>query len=473
MDAKVNDPCGAYLDMEPDWALCNALMGGTRAMRAAGEKYLPRFAAETQEAYDKRLARTVLTNYFRETLDKLTAKPFSKPIILGDDVPEEIAGKRGRSGEAGKGGWVENIDLAGNHLDVFAREVFRAGWRDGVTHILVDSTGTGQTITRHEERSVGVRPYLVHILAANVLGWRHEIIGGKPVLTQVRIREVTTEPLGEFGETTVTRVRVLTPGAYYVYEEDKDGNWFVRDDLSGVTSLPYIPLVTFYGGKTGFMCGRSPLIDLAHLNVAHWQSSSDQRNILTTSRFAMLAASGYNKDLDGEVVVGPNRVLTTSDPNGKWYYVEPAGAAIAAGRQDLKDLQEDMAMVGLQMMLPRTGSVTATGRALDAAENNSTVQALASGLADCLEQALQIMADWAGLEGGGSVSVNKDFGLSLQQAQDAANLIALRNSGDISRATLWAELKRRGLLADDFDPEAETSRLEDEFGQPTGQGMEL
>ena len=467
----VNDTCTAYRAMEADWRLCQALMGGTDAMRAAGETYLPKFASESADNYLVRLKRTVLTNYFRKTLEAMAGKPFAKPIVLGQDVPEAIAGKRGKEAQTGPGGWVENIDLCGNHLDVFARQVFTAAMRDGLTHILVDSTGQGAAKTVAEEKAAGVRPYFVHVLAQNLIGWRWVFQGGRAVLVQARIREVITEPDGEFGEKPMTRVRVLAPGAYRLYEENDKKEWLLAEE--GGTSLPYIPLVTVYGERTGFMTGRSPLLDLAHLNVAHWQSSSDQRNILTHSRFAMLAASGYNKEQDGEVVVGPNRVLTSTDPNGKWYYVEPTGAAIAAGRQDLEDLKTEMAMNGLTMLLPRTGDQTATGRVLDYSEANSPLQAMALGLGDALEQALQIMADWAGLPGGGSVTINANFGLSLQHAQDVSNLVALRAAGEISQVTLWAEMKRRGVLADDFDPETEAQRLNDERPPLGGASMDL
>jgi hypothetical protein len=79
---------------------------------------------------------------------------------------------------------------------------------------------------------------------------------------------------------------------------------------------------------------------------------------------------------------------------------------------------------------------------------------------DSLEHALGYMAEFLGLgeDAGGSVVVNKEFGVSGGWG-DIAQLLASRVAGEISRETYWKELQRRGYLADDFDPEVEASRL--------------
>jgi hypothetical protein len=41
-----------------------------------------------------------------------------------------------------------------------------------------------------------------------------------------------------------------------------------------------ITLVTLYTKRTGFMCGSPPLLNMALLNIKHWQSQSEQDNIL-------------------------------------------------------------------------------------------------------------------------------------------------------------------------------------------------
>ena len=64
MTADVATPNAASMAMAQDWTLIHDLMGGTRAMRSAGEKWLPREPGESPEAYRIRLGRTYLFNGF-------------------------------------------------------------------------------------------------------------------------------------------------------------------------------------------------------------------------------------------------------------------------------------------------------------------------------------------------------------------------------------------------------------------------
>jgi len=462
----------AYREMQKLWVKPRALMGGTAAMRAATTTYLPKEAGESQAEYENRVARSFLFNAFKKTISNVTSKVFSRPMVLNDDVPEMIKGRGETRNKPYVGGWAENIDLAGRNIDVFAADVFSDGVQTGISHILVDmqapmrlvdANGVERLPTLAEERQANRRPYFVHVKAENLIGWRSENISGREVLTQIRIKECVSVPDGEFGEVLVDRVRVLEPNRYRVYQKKSEGiQWEIIEE--GPVTLGFIPLATFYAKRTGFMTAEPPLIDLADLNIAHWQSSSDQRHILHFARVPILFGAGLDTD-NGLTEIGSNRMLTAQDAGASLQVVEHTGAAIAAGRQDLLDLEDKMRMMGLEIMTPRSGDVTATASSIDAAEAHSTVKQMALAFQDAVEQALGFMANWAGKAGdaGGSVTVNTDFGISLMNASDIDQLIKAKAMGDISRETFWDELKRRGFLQDDFDPDEETIRLEDEM----------
>ena len=94
------------------------------------------------------------------------------------------------------------------------------------------------------------------------------------------------------------QIRVLEPGAWRTYREVESVNgkksWQPHDE--GLTSLDVIPLATFYTKRTGFMMATPPLLELAYMNVKHWQSQSDQDNILHVARVPMLMISGIDDD---------------------------------------------------------------------------------------------------------------------------------------------------------------------------------
>jgi len=94
-------------------------------------------------------------------------------------------------------------------------------------------------------------------------------------------------------------------------------------------------------------------------------------------------------------------------------------------------------------------------------------------LKDALEQCLVYSDMWMGGDGKktGTIQLNTDYALTISQT-DYDNLAKLRNDGELSRATLWAELSRRGMLGPDFDPEEETELLQVEGTvQDDGDGL--
>jgi hypothetical protein len=277
------------------------------------------------------------------------------------------------------------------------------------------------------------------------------VIDGKEILQQVRIVDEVTEIQG-FAEIVKTQIRVIEPGKVTIYEmrkeKGKKAKWVPIDTYS--YDLDYIPLVTFYADKQGLMCAKPPLMDLADLNIRHWQSTSDQITVLTVSRFPMLACSGAIDET--KLRVGPNKWLNTPDTAGRFYYVEHTGAAINAGRQDLLDLEDKMAAYGATFLTRTTqGGGGATGRAIDSADITCPLQDMAIRFRDAVAQALQMMADWMKLPTGGTVTITTDFGLNDEGGASLAALQAARANRDLSQAQYLAELKRFGVINDAFD----------------------
>lgn len=442
----VAKPSSRYLALEALRALPRALMGGTDSMRAAGVTYLPRHAAESDESYRMRLEGTTLYNGYEQTITAQTGKLFGKPVVLDDDVSPELETL------------AENIDGQGRALTPFAFDLMKEAMVDGISFIYVDMPQVVEGATMADQRLFGARPYWVILCASQIIGWRSENVNGSQQLTQLRIKEETVEPDGEFGDKVVQRIRVLRPGAWDLYEQrGSNANtsvWVLVQ--SGVSSLDYIPVVPVYTNRVSFFEGEPPLRTLAELNREHWQSSSEQRYALTFSRFAMLKVTGVD-DSTKDVVIGPNKSLRL--PAGAdAAFIEHNGAGVGAGLEDLKAIESRMASAGMQLRVEQAGQVTATAAAIDSMETNAGLRAVAHGFQDALEQALQMTADYLGITNGGSVTVYDDFARAPPQGS-VAELTTLSATGKISLPTLWDELKRRHVLADDFDPEVEMERL--------------
>jgi hypothetical protein len=444
----IDTPSLAYLDMICDLELVTALMGGTEAMREAGQKYLPREPKESVAAYRNRLSRSVLYNAFADTVQKLVGKPFSKPVNILQDTPEQIKE------------WCNDIDLTGGNITTFCREIFEYGLTDGLVHLLVDYPRNDGEKTLADEQILKTRPYIVPVRAADLIGWRSELINGIRTLTQVRIRENATEADGDWGEKLVQRIRVLYPDRFELYELQKKA-WVIVDQ--GVTSIGRIPLVTYYTGKTCYMAAKPPLLDLAHLNVLHWQSSSDQEHILHFIRFPLLHGAGFAQD-QKDIEIGPNRMIISEDAQAKLTFVEHTGAAVDSGRKAILDIEQKMETMGGQLLTQRSGDSTATAAALDTAKINSALHDMVRRLENAMQQAFGLMMLWAKMPADtvGGVNINEDFGLSLISGKDEDTLLKSRLSGELSRESYLTELKRRNVLRNELDVEEEMTRIETE-----------
>lgn len=490
-DEEVLDPSTtsmAYNLMAPVWQKITDVLGGTTSMRAAGQAHLPEHDNELGSAYSDRLAASTLFNATELTLDSWVGRPFSDPINISEEVTEPIADL------------LEDVDLQGNAVGVFAREWFKEGISKAFAHILVDFplTPDGER-TLADDRAENLRPYWLLVKPENLIFASATIVEGREVLTHIRIREQITQRVG-FSEVTTQRIRVLDrifpgenpfqilgmdatlaqeliisgqeDGVFFsiwtlMHKEDEEDEW-VLTQAPTKADIDEIPLVTFYANREGLMQGNSPIECLADLNIRHWQSTSDQINILTVARFPMLALSGGDED-ESIVEIGPKRMLFTPEPTGKFYYVEHTGKAIAAGRQDLMDLEEQMGEYGADFLKKRPGNLTATARALDAAEATSPLQDATIRFNDALAQAKMLTSKWLGVEDDGVIEVSVDFGPEEAISGDLNALKEMRRSRDLNREDYLEEMKRRGVLGDSFDMELNEQRLEEEQSQFTGE----
>ena len=487
------NPSAARQRMLPMWRLMDALLGGTETMRNAGKEHLYQHTGEVESRYRERLASATLWNQLELTLGGWVGRPFRDPLKLNEDVPKEIADI------------ADDIDQLGTNMDTFARKWFRYGISKAFCHVLIEQPKLlpredGEVLTKADVSRQNIRPYWCLIEPDEIIAARVATINGKEEYIHVRIHERTLEqdPDDEFNDVWVEKIRVYDKGGdgvtvtVYVRDADKDASsadGWMQEGPPVKLGVPRIPLVTFYADRQGSLLGKSPLQDLADLNKKHWNSQSDQDNILTITRFPILAASGVSsidgsdalssdpqagKDFNGTkgTVIGPFNVLVSEEVGSKFYYVEHTGKAIKTGQESLDHLEAKMAAYGSEFLKKSPDRQTATARALDSQESVSPLQAITLNFIDAMQTALAMTAQWMNLPTkkvgeedvfyGGSVQLVTDFGPEDASGVDLSALQAARQGRDISGHQFRKEMKRRGILADDFDEEENDRELEEE-----------
>lgn len=444
--------------MSQAWLIAEALLGGTASMRAAGESFLPRWPNEEPGSYDARLKTATLFPAFARTISVMSGKPFSKQLTMQDDVPPRLRE------------WCDNVDLQGNNLHSFAADLMAEALGFGICGVLVDYPKVGEAVrTLADERNIKARPYAVLIRHSQILGWRAEMSDGVVRLTQLRLAESAEVPDGEFGTATVRRVRVLVPGGYALYQEGEKDEFALIEE--GTTTLKAIPFVPFYGKKRGFMSGVSPLLDLAYLNVQHWQDSSDQQKSVRFARVRIAAIIGA-EDLTTPISLGADYFMRL--PHGADIKVVQGSAeAVKIGREELAVLEDQMITTGAELLVIKPGEQKSATQSNNEAEaNKSDLQRIVEQFEDGLDQVLQLMADWVGEPQGGHVSLFKDFGAATLTDASAQLILAMQQGGLITKETAIREQQRRGMLAADIVPVQELEAVSQEgpaLGALTGE----
>ena len=453
---SVRSPCLEYLKMRERWELIDALIGGTLAMRAGRAKWLPQEKMEEPADYESRLGRSVLYNGYGDTIHKLAAKPFGKPITFDElsSLPEQVQ-------------WiVKDATRSGQSLKEWAHEAFQEGVHRGLVHALVDYPVVEGDKTLQDVRNERIYPYFTLIPATNLLGWKSVVIDGQEVLTEVRIREVRTESVGKYGQEQCEYVRVLTPKTWTLYKVENGKESQVK---TGTRTSEKMHLHTWYTEKTGFMTGKPALEDLAWINLAHWQSQSDQRNILRFARLGFLVATGLTADEQKtNLIVGPNSVIKLQNPEAKVFYAEHSGKAIAAGDKDLTNLEMKMRILGLQPLI-EGGSSTATGSAIEESKTHAQAQTWASEFSVFLMRLFESACEWVQqpMPPEFKISIFTNFAISIRAGLDAQILTTACQTGKLSDETYLDEMKRRGFLNEELDIDEEIERIKAQPPPPT------
>jgi hypothetical protein len=484
LSPKPNTPSSDYNAMCDYWEAVSAILGGAKTMRAAGEKYLPKFPQEEQTDYDFRRKNAKFTNIFRDITENLAAKPFTEEVTLKNGASDRIKSL------------AEDIDGKGNHLSVFAQSTFFTGIAYAITWILVDYTkGVPPQATIALEKQLGARPYWVHIPAQRLLAIYSDIVGGVEVFTHARIQEDVVERDG-YGETTKKRVRVFDrkpvigpdgntadylPATWQLFEEQSQPGaaeklWVEIE--SGVVTIGIIPLVPFTTGRRiGSAWQLAPSMqDCVDLQIELYQQESGLKNIKESTAFPMLSGNGIAPAMgqDGRplpIRVGPKSVLYAPPREqgavGSWTFIEPAAQSMKFLADDIKETIQQLRELGRQPLTAQTGNLTVVTTAFAAQKGNSAIQAWALNLKDALERAFAITAKWLGENQEAEVQVDTDFDVGLNDDKDRDTLVAMRAARDISQRTLWSEMQRRAVLSPDFEAEDEEQALLDELPADT------
>jgi len=428
----------AVMDMVKGWEIMKAVTNGTEYLRDNSEAFLPLEPREDYEAYLSRVNRAVFSPYTQRLIRAATGLIMRKPItLIGDSYWTDV--------------FAKDVDGCGSDLDEYARRVLICSLTYGQSHILVDYPAPTGALTLAEERAQNRRPYWIEIDPTNIYGWRLDREVNYGSMIQVRIAEKAVVPSGDFGEQVFDQVRVIEPGKYRVYRkvspkkdlinlEDNSysGNFDGPDNEkdyelvdSGVFSLGEVPLVSVYSGKTDTLASKPPLLDIAYLNLAHFQRQADLIHSLHVASQPMLVLEGWD-DQTKDMSISVNYAMATQ-PGNKVYYVEPASSAFEAQTNEIQELQLQMATLGISTLSQQKFvAESADARRLDRVDTNSMLSMVSLELEQKLQKVFNLSANYLGIEPP-EVKISRDFDIERLIGQDITALTSLFDQKVIDR----------------------------------------
>lgn len=453
----------AYNSMCAGWTLWGDVLGGQDAIKAKGEKYLPKEPAEDDQDYQRRLARSIFFEDPRDCTINLSGMVFRKSPTLGEDVPDLLKQL------------CENVDNAGTHVDVFLQRLFEDGFY-GHSFIVVDRPPQDPEVrTAADEIATGARSYWCIRQAKDAVNFRPLIMRGKTEIGQISFKECTKEADGRFGEKEVVRYRV------YLLDEFGNAQWEVWVETEKTNAegkketileasgpiltkrgkpLKRLPIAVHYGEREGFLESRPPLKGIADISISFYQKYSDLSNIEHFTCVPTLVITGGD-DQKADFVMGGNRAIFL--PMGATAeFLQVDGKSIEHLEKDLENLQKRLVAKGLDFVNDdHYVPPTATEVVLSYTERTSKLAKMVRSLIDCTEEALDITAEMEGLDEGGSISVGVDENALTLSAEQMRILSEMNERGQLSLQTIWAIMDRADQLPDDFDAKVEEKRVRD------------
>ena len=428
----------AVLDMMKGWEIMKAVTEGTEYLRENSEAFLPLEPREDYDAYLARVNRAVFSPFTQRLIRAATGLVLRKPITLtGDPYWTEM--------------FKMDVDGCGSDLDEYARRILMCSLTYGQSHILVDYPAPAGALSLAEERQQNRRPYWIEVDPNNLYGWRLDRESNYGNLIQARIAEKAVLPDGDFGEKVYDQMRVIEPGRYRVFrkKEQIEEMYDVSDNSvtgnfemgsadkdykqveSGEFSLGEIPLVTVYSGKTENLVSKPPLLDIAYLNIAHFQRQADLIHSLHVASQPMLVMEGYD-DQTKDLAISVNYAMATQ-PGNKVYYVEPASSAFDAQSAEIKELQMQMATLGISTLSQQKFvAESADARRLDRVDTNSMLAMVSMELEQKLQKCFNLSAEYVGIEPP-EVKISRDFDIERLIGQDITALTSLFDQQVIDR----------------------------------------
>lgn len=337
-----------YVDAKIDWDMIRDCIAGERKIKSRGRLYLPGLDVETGTTYEQYKERATYVNMVGRTVQGLVGTVFRRPVKVDNAEKDDL----------------KDVTVDGLDFNLFCKKVALEVCAVGRIGVLVDMSEDGD------------KPYMCEYIAENILSWKTKKINGREQPVYVLLREIVdmTPALTDQGAAVLdnyygvltARYRVLWLDAEGIYhqalyreEESKDlyGNRItilVQDGpvitpTNGGVPFDFIPMKVIGPLSPTWAVQKSPVLDIATLNIAHYRTSAqlEHGRFFTALPVYYIPISGSNDKNSYDI--GPSVVWEV--PEGqKPGILEYFGTGLKNLADSLVEKEEHIAQLGGRIM---------------------------------------------------------------------------------------------------------------------------
>jgi len=452
-----------YKQFLSEWAKIEAVYGGDSVIKAAQTLYLPKLTGQSPEEYAAYVTRGCFFNAFARTVQGLSGAITRKePVIETQEKIDDL---------------LLTISLANESIQEVIKMVIDNIIEYGYYGILVDMPALAEGETVSDDT-----PYFAMYPASTILNFRTRQVGSESKLELLCLSETAMEvnPENTFDMVAKDRVRVLEVDKNVlivrVYQKDVQGKketWsqLGEDILPKIKGKPldFIPFVFFGALSNSPIPTSPPLIDLADLNIKHWQVSTDYYHGLHYCALPTPWAAGFN--ISSNLYIGAQKAWISDNPEARCGYLEFSGAGLTAVENALDRLEGQMAIMGARMLEEQKKAAEAADTVrMRYSGDTATLSTIVTAVEQGMMKALDYLGVWMGMDSAESeVHLNREFVSEKLAAQDITALLQSWQAGAISLDTFLYQLQVGEILPADVTVEDEKVRIESSvpFKQPT------
>jgi hypothetical protein len=439
-------PAWAHPDVayaETDWQLLRDAYEGERAIKQQAAVYLPQSSGMDDDQYELYLENATYYNMTARTVGALVGTIFKRNPVISN-LPDKFDDL------------VKAITKDNESLRTFSMRVAKEVIHMGRYGVLVDRPGAGMG-----------KPYLVGYVTEAILDWTVEAgEDGRNRLTEVVLMEIDEiDRVQEQPRKFVPLFRVLrlVNGVYqqHIYRSDDKGRipdiYATSSEILTPTDrgspLDFIPFM-FFGSESNLpRYERSPIIDIARLNVSHYRSYAHLEHGRYYTGLPVFYISKANNEGAGEYTIGPSTVWEVASGE-KAGLLEFNGNGLKFLENALSSKEAQAASLGGRLIGVDTRSVSESDNQVSMKNRNEQALLLniCIGMDEGMTKVLQWWARWQDTPADQvrqiEITFNKEFLLKEVAAREFRAIHAMHKDGLLPVEVFHDYLLRAEVIPD-------------------------